>query len=262
MSAETVPARGFPWSARVPLVLALGVLVFSVVTIVRWTGPAVALSYRWQPGDVIRDHMRMAMSVQMQPPILGDELDLEFEMSAVTRVLSVDPQGNATLEITSEDLRVQGSGFPSLPDQFGSELEAPQTLVVAPDGRILESSNPFLGPEAMGDQGFMRNPLLPDEPVAPGDTWEIDDFQKLGLGEGGFDIHADNRLLRYDEVNGVETVVIRSAMSGPFDFTFNPSDLASLLPDEELPAGAASELDGTGTIHYGGELTMEGDYWV
>ncbi len=134
-------------------------------------------------------------------------------------------------------------------------------MVVAPDGRILESSNPLFGPEGIENQRFTAMPLLPEGPVAPGDSWEIDHFQEFGFAEGGFDLHAQNELLRYDEVDGVETVVVRSDVTGPIELTVDPTDLPpELLPEPgmEIPTGGPD----IGPITYTGSLSSEGESWV
>ncbi|MGH2712188.1 MAG: hypothetical protein ACRDH9_13435 [Actinomycetota bacterium] len=259
MSTESVTRKKLPWSARVAFALSLAVLILGVSTVVRWIGPAVALQYDWKPGDVTRDRMTMSMAFGTTPAISEQEFEMKLEMTSVTRVLSVDSQGNATLELSMEDVRLLESNLPPGGGDPTQKLSQTHTLVVAPDGRILESSNPLLGPEAFGDQGFGTTPLLPDEPVAPGDTWTIDYEQGIGIGEGGFDLHADNELIRYDEVNGVETVVIHSDLSGPMDFTIRPSE----IPSDLLPEGTDLQTVGNvGDIHYTGELSMSADSWV
>ena len=221
----------------------------------------MALSYRWVAGEVIRDRVTMEMSIAIVPSVLEEDVEMEVAVTTVTRVVSVDEKGNATLEITTEDIEILDSNSPAPPGQLSKELSQPQTLTVAPDGKIIESSNPLLGPGGLDDQGFTRTPFLPDGPVAPGDAWEVDHFQELGFGEGGFDLHAENRLIRYDEVNGVETVVVKSNVTGPLNFSFKASDLAQ----EGLAGGDTTDvgqLSGAGEIRYIGELEMEGKTWI
>ena len=253
--------RRFPWHARLALILSLGVLVFSVVTIVRWTGPAVALSYSWEAGEVTRDRGKLVMEMSFTPSILNQDIDMTLELTTVTRVLSVDGEGNATLEVTTEDIEVSDSSIPATPGQLTQAFAEPQTFVVAPDGRVLESSNPLIASQGLESQSFTRSPFLPDEPVAPGDTWEIDHVQELGFGEGGIDIHADNRLLRYDEVNGIETVVVKSDLDGQIDMSFHPSDLSAEALPQGLPADAA-DFPSRQPMRYTGELTADMESWI
>lgn len=255
------PAHRFPWSARVALTLALGVLLFAVTTIVRWTGPAVALAYAWEPGEVVRDRMTMGLTMRIRPALVDQEFEVEMTLTSVTRVVDVDGEGNATLEVTTEDVEVVESNLPGPRSDLTAQLQEPLTMVVAPDGRILESSNAMFGPEGIQNQRYTAIPLLPDRPVAPGDRWELDHFQKFAFAKGGFDLHARNELLRYDEVNGVETVVVRSDLSGPFDLTVDPADLPpELLPEPGMEIQTAGQ--DIGAISYTGSISSEGDSWV
>ena len=259
MSEGAAIARRFSWAVRIQLLASLAVLIFAVATIIRWTGPAVALSYSWEEGEVIRDRMTVAMSIRSQPDVLGKDIELEVASTEVTRVLDLDDAGNATLKMTHEDVEVVSSSLPGSETQVISELDQPIIVVVAPDGRILESSNPILGPEGIGDQAMTTTPILPDDAVSPGDTWEEDQFIDIGLGEGGFSMHMENELVRYDEVDGVETVVVESELSSPFDFSIDPAELAEEIGDGS-PSQPSNEL--LEALRYRGDMDMTARSWV
>jgi hypothetical protein len=248
-------------SAGIGLALSLAVLVFAIATVVRWTGPAVALSYRWVAGDEIRNRLTMDMTVATQPAVLEEDVQLRTEATTVARVLDVDQAGNATLEITTEDVQVVDSNVPVPQEQFEKAVEQPHTVTLSPEGRILESSFPWLGPQGVDQKGFNQGPLLPDHPVGPGDEWEVDYVQEMGFGEGGLDLHATNRFIRYDEVEGIETVVIDSEVSGPIDFTIDPSDIPAGAIPEDDPLQPQNPAAGP-TLHYTGELTADARSWL
>ena len=250
-----------PVSAGIGLSLALAVLVFAIATVVRWTGPAVALSYRWVAGDEMRNRLTTDMSISTRPAVLEEDVEIRTEATTLARVVEVDAAGNATLDITTEDVRVVDSSVPVPDEQFEKVVAQPHTVKLSPEGRILESSFPWLGPQGVDQKGFNQGPLLPDHPVGPGDEWEVDYLQETGIGDGGFDLHATNRFLRYDEVNGIETVVISSDISGPIDFTVDPSEIAASAIPEGDPL-QPQDPEALPTLHYTGEMTAEAKSWI
>src|SRR5204862_5383203 len=84
-------------------------------------------------------------------------------------VASVDDQGVATVTLSVEDLSGQMNG-----QTIGVPSQAPVTILVARDGRILTADvglggGDVFGPAFSSSGQFV--PLLPDHPVNPGDAW-------------------------------------------------------------------------------------------
>jgi hypothetical protein len=187
----------------------------------------------------------------------GFLMDLNETLS--WKVVSVDDEGVATLEATIENLSGTMNGTP---------LPVPQKDItcrfrIAPDGRILTGGTLSFASAGSG-QAFpgmdQFSALLPDRPVAPGDTWTKDFTQPIPFGQGELRYTSRNRFERYEEVDGVRTAVINSKMTVPMDFTLNLRKLMNSLgqsPSQAgLPSGARPK------IVYEGQGTFETTSWI
>jgi hypothetical protein len=103
-------------------------------------------------------------------------------------------------------------------------------------------------------------PLLPEGPVGPGDEWEKDVEQPLPFGDGEIRIHSENEFVRYEDVGGVRTAVIESAITSPIDWTI---DLAEL--GDELDNSGTSFVDVEGlpsSVLYRGQVEQDQTTWL
>lgn len=168
---------------------------------------------------------------------------IDLRAGQVVHVTAVDPDGTAAIDVELIDISGTSNGQ-ALPP-LGTQRS---TLRVAPDGRILGGG--LAGPSAVkvtlpaADQTFA---ILPPAPVKAGATWAVDFERPNAFGAGAWKIHADSRLLRYEQVAGVRTAVVASRLSTPFDVELDPAKLGQ-------PAGVA--------LHESGTVTAEDTTWV
>jgi hypothetical protein len=229
------PRRRTLFSLATVLAVAAVLAGAGAVWLTRPTGPDVALALSFEEGRTYRDRLDLGMDGTLE--VLGREVPFTMEASEVvtTRVIEVAPSGETTLEIAVEDLSASFSGIP-VPEIPGKV--PPIRLTVSPDGRVTtEDGLTFPGPPA--DPGNLPAnqmfPLLPDHPVGPGDTWEVEYRQRIPFVRGAIEIDARNAFLRYHDVGGTRVAVIDSHVSMPIDFQVDLGDAAAFADQFGLP---------------------------
>ena len=136
---------------------------------------------------------------------------------------------DATFSLTPESLRVDGRPVDPGPDQeFVVQL--------APDGRVIGISEVGTqAGEALGPVGIERllprlRPVLPGQPVRPGDGWRSD--TEFVDETGRFSLQASSRLMQLGEVRGHDAALVRTTYESPVD-------------RQEVFANAVADLEGT-----------------
>ncbi|MBI2238817.1 MAG: hypothetical protein HYU54_09895 [Actinobacteria bacterium] len=253
------PAIG---AAALVVALVAGLLVFQFTRPREEASAALALAFT--EGDSAAYRMHVTMDGDYDAGDLGSEaITMDFSETLSWRVVSVDPDGTATIEVTISDVSGTMNGVPApAPD-------APTTtqMRVAPDGRILSAGGvAFSAPGTTGGTGFpglgQMTPLLPDHPVAPGDTWEKSFDQEFPFGEGAIRFTSHNRFDRYEDVDGVRTAVIVSDMTVPLDFSLDFGELMAAFGE-----GFGSDAKGANALKharmdYSGQGTFVLTSWV
>jgi hypothetical protein len=157
------------------------------------------------------------------------------------KVLAVTSKGVATvaIDLSKGSLTANGKTI----SQHDQNLQ----IRVASDGRILTgadfgtTSGAGGGPGIPGTDQFM--PLLPDQPVAPGDAWTKEFDQAFPFGSGTLHYATHNKLLRYETMGGARVAVIRSTARVPIDITLDVRKLfAALGTPSGLPKGSHPTL--------------------
>jgi hypothetical protein len=160
----------------------------------------VLLRMKLKPGEERRH--RMTTRVSLELPGAGRALPLlqpiEVQATLVTRVISADPQGNASLEIATREVKVDPPEARS--SEARKEMRCRATMT--PRGRVTLSPSPDcepFGPVAKLVQGFLAEVAmeLPEKPIKPGATWKLPLERELPLGIPGF---AGKAALRGDAV--------------------------------------------------------------
>jgi hypothetical protein len=156
------------------------------------------------------------------------------------RVVRVDPEGRATLDLRLVDFSGQMDGQP---------LKAPARkqfrVVVSNDGRIIETAAGLAYVTLDGEPGNAPCfPLLPSHPVNPGDRWEVEHRQALPRGIGHMKLHSWNELLAYEETEGVRAAVVDSVISGTMEADFDQADLSKVMHASDVPAGVRASTFG------------------
>ncbi len=193
----------------------------------------------------------MAMTFQLPGQEVPLTISLQGKLTKTERVESVDKEGVATLVVTAKGrIRAEVTG---LPTEGPPEQDIPpiQTrLKVTPLGKVLEAQVKL--PEELGKgkvpfspnlavpqmQGFSwRGFLLPENPVKPGDTWDIStkiDF-KTEDRTVEVDVKGKARLLGFEKVDGRDCAVIETTVEIP-DLGELVQVTAKVLPESKVDA--------------------------
>lgn len=218
----------------------------------------LALSFTEGQSETYANH------VTIDGRMSGDEVGeipmrLELEYVTTWHVVSVDGDGVATIEVSTEDQRGSLNGIEMPP----APASPPFEIVVAPDGRILSAGGLTL--EGIGGvEGFtfpglgQVTPILPDDgaAVAPGDTWDKQFSQEVPFVQGTLEYTASSTYERNETVGEGEAAVIVTELSMPLDFTVYLSEIAGALG--EIAGGSGpSGVDGLseGSIETSGSTT-------
>ena len=178
--------------------------------------------YPESTGQQVSWHMTMDENLTMS--FGAQSIPLQARMSAALtwHVASVDGNGTATIEMRFDHASVEANG------QTRS-LDLPtSTFRLTSDGRMLTSTGATLFSGAPGGQfmggGSQVSAILPDHPVAPGDTWSKHQSMTLFGNPVSFDSKAT--FLRTEQFKGVAASVVRTTDSVPMTLSLNLADFA------------------------------------
>ncbi len=232
-SAGAKKGRGGPSLPRLPQgkrVIAVGagalVLVLVAVAAYRFVGPGKAgseknsLAFSLTKGQTAR--YRFAMSIMGTGKVGGASIPIDDNLTGTMnwQVDSVDPSGVATITAKAPKVTEISNGKKSSPVAQTFHLR------IAPDGHILAqvgfgttSGKDNSGPGMPGSDQV--TPLLPDHPVAVGESWTTAFDQTNPMGTGVIHYQTTSKLLRYAEVNGFNTAVIYTTADLPIDVSLD-----------------------------------------
>lgn len=234
-----------PGRSRVWLIAAAIAVVFAVVAGFVIFAPKGAegspIAYAFEPGQKLNYRMRAQMSGDVSVPGSGS-VSIEMQMGGVIRmeVVSVDADGIATVNMKLQDVyvRTDPPGAADVPATIEEQIK------VAPDGRIIEGSLGIseLGATSQAPPGWDQfSPLLPDGPVAPGDTWS-GETEVPFIGGQTITVTSETQLLDYVVEDGKEIAVVKSDIHIPLDVTLSFKELAAEMDADMgelgLPPGA------------------------
>jgi hypothetical protein len=240
------------------LVVVAGLVAFAITRSVTAEAQPLALSFT--QGQERTYDVHQTMDANISSPLFGDEA-LSMDVSQVVgwKVVSVDDDGTATIEVTVSDMSgtLNGTEVPSAP-------ALPIEIRVTADGRVLSAGGLSFG--AAESQGFgfpgmgQLTPILPDDgdAVSVGDTWDKEFSQDFPFGDGTIDFSATSTYARNESVNGREAAVIETQMTVPIDATLDLAELLDALGPEITGATGAAGLEqlGDGSIAYVGQGTF------
>jgi hypothetical protein len=166
-------------------------------------------------------------------------------------VLSVDPDGTASVEMRVEEADVTLDG-----ERQAVPATQPVRMRISRDGRLLAGSGNLgsagaaSGLNVPGLDQF--TPLLPDHPVQPGDSWSKDFTAPFPIGDGELRYRSRNTFLRYEQLGGTKAAVIRSALTLLLDFQIDIRQLAEISGQGQsgFPAGTNPKISYGGTMSY------------
>jgi hypothetical protein len=261
------PRRGRPWRVAVVVGLAAALTAGGIVLLTRPRGPDVALALGFEEGTTYRYRMTMSFDGTVDSALAELPMTGEIEQTIAYDVVEVADDGAATIDVRIEDASGVLSGQP-VPPTGDQEVR----MVVEADGSLREVDGEpvpdalqggFADPSGTGGlPGMQSFPLLPDEPVGPGDEWVKDLEQPLPFGQGAIRVHSENEFVDYEDVDGTRTAVIDSAVTSPIDWTIDLAELAELGDRLDQGSGIA-DVEGLPTsISYLGEVVQDQTTWL
>ena len=251
-------------SRALPLVVGIGLVVTAAaqaVTIARHEPePPVLLRLQPDEGESVSYRMEMEMDGRVSAGLVGQPFEVAMVIEQDWLVDEVAPDGSVTIEIDTSIVEATTPQGP-IPEAELESVQGPSTMRLAADGTVLEASlgvtGGITGPASIpGLEGF--GPTFPEDPVAPGDTWDLGFDMPLLPGGDSLTVTGRGALDGYEEVGGIRSAVIVTEGHMPLDFELDLEELAEELgPEAGLPEG---ELEGR--IVYEGEMTVISRQWV
>lgn len=255
---------------RAALIVGLGLVLAIVAGLVAYlvprggSGEETKLALAFAEGQTTSYRIAMTMDGGIEAGILGDQpMDMEMSETVSWRVTDVDEEGVATVELEVSELDGTVNGVPAPTDASEQRM----TFRVAPDGQILSPTGISLG--ATGGAGFggfpgmdQMTPILPEHPVAPGDSWDKKFSQKFPFGGGKIEYTSHSTFERYEDVDGARAALITTTYHVPLDFTLDLGDLAKAFGElGSMPSDGGADV-GEMTIVYGGGGDFTQHAWL
>lgn len=255
-----------------PIVIAVVAVLAIVGGLVAFTtlggdGPSaralpLALAFAEGQHETYTTHMTMDGQMDLGELMGSQPVVMDVTQTVTWEVTAVDDEGVATVTVTVDEMRGTVNGM-AVPDAASST--PPVEMRIAPDGRILSAGGmSFAGADVTGGATFpgmgQMTPLLPDEPVEPGDTWTKDFSQEVPFGEGTIEFTSTSTLERYEDVDGVNAAVVTTEFTVPMDFTIDFAELLATVGSEGMPTGSGDLEDAS--IAYAGEGAFRQTAWV
>jgi hypothetical protein len=241
------------------IVVVAGVVGFTVLSGDKESASARPIALAFAPGQsqTYTTHMTMDGQLSAGELLGGDQpIQMDITQSVTWKVTDVDEQGTATIEVTVNEMSGTMNGVEIPAETFATP---PMDIQVASDGRVLSAGGlSFSGLDQTGGASFpgmgQMTPLLPDRPVAPGDTWTKDFSQDIPFGEGKIEFTSTSTFERYEDVDGVNAAVITTEYTVPMDFTIHFDELLATMGGSD----AGTDLGGfeNASIAYGGQGTF------
>jgi hypothetical protein len=170
-------------------------------------------------------------------------------------VLSLDPNGVATIEVRIEGLTGTVDGAP-----FSLKAPSVYQLQVTPEGRIVAGGGVAQtgGPASDSVPGSDQpSAILTTQRVKPGATWAAEYDRPNPLGAGSIHVTAQSAYLRNETVNGLNTAVIQTQAGAPLDIRIDLRKLGEMAGDKNI----ATEPPGS-NIHYTGKVKYDISSWI
>lgn len=222
------------------------------------SAPPMTLILSFQEKDSYAYLLDIVMDGTMRADGSIIPMDTDFQQRVSARVLSLDKNGVATVRTTAKTLSATVNAEP-IPPHALPVCRA--TFRIAADGRVLGSSGLPPGSFPSGASPIpafdQLTPLLPNEPVAVGDTWSNSYEQPWPLGDGSLRMDSASRLVGHQQVHGIHTTVIETTWTMPLNISIDLEKVARAAGE----TGLGFPTDGDPKLFYRGELRFNETSW-
>ena len=194
---------------------------------------------------------RMSMKVNATIAVSGRSQSLDSSSSENLRwdVVSVNPNGTATIEVTASNATVTSNGRTQPIDV------APQTLLLTRDGRLLDAGTLFAdapGGRLFGGGGEL-SAILPAHSTKPGQSWTRHlSFTMLG---SSLKYTLRSTYLRDERLGTEHAAVVRTVGTVPVDVSVRLSQFATLL-------GFGGRVPPAALLHERGNVRVHTVSWI
>jgi hypothetical protein len=281
--------RLIKFAMAVLLAPSINALADEADSLVAPAGPKYTLRYKFQPGEVIRT--QVWHQANSETTIAGSSQTAETTSGSVKvwRIKSVEPSGHITFEhsVESVDMRQKLSDHqevtynsktdkepPPIYAAVAKDVGVPLTVVtIDPTGKILTRFD--RGQKITTDpQGSEMVTPLPQDPVAVGATWNVNQDVPIALEDGDTKVIKTRQHYTLDKVShGVATISVATQVLTPVNNPAIQSQLIQRLSQGtirfDLDAGRVAskqlELDervlgfhgADSSVHFVGRFTEE-----
>ena len=190
-------------------------LVPLILCLASCSSDLVDLDYRIERGRRLEHRLvlRAEVTRSLQGQTIEQRLVATFRAAQQVNTPLANGGAEATVALIPESLSIDGRQVDPGPDQeFGVELAA--------DGRVVAITGGAEPGAALGAVGIERllprlRPVLPGEPVSPGDSWRshtefVDDA-------GTFSLSTSSRLGQLGVIDGHRSALVRTTYESPVD---------------------------------------------
>jgi hypothetical protein len=239
----------------VAVLLALAAALFFVVLSPRLGGEAWALSFT--EGDLShRFALSMDFTIKSPGDVKAIPLRGTLDQTITVRVVSVDADGTATLDVTIQEVSFTDEKGRTYPWPAGDSSR----IRIAKDGTYVSVSKVGLVSDettGMTLPGMDRfTPFLPRHAVEPGDSWITDVDVPVPFGDGSLGFRSKSVFLREETVDGRRAAVISGELKVSIDWAVDLIEMAraSGEPVPDLPPGSDPRMKLSGQMQ-GTELS-------
>ena len=198
----------------------------------------IALALTFTNGQSVSYNFTMSVAGRATAKGIAAPVTGQLTGTSSWHVNSVDKKGVATITVkTGHVARVTNGRQSSQPPQSFHLRVAADGHVLAQVGFGTTSGKTDSGPGIPGSDQV--TPILPTGPVAVGEQWTVTFDQTNPMGTGMIRYTTASKLLRFEEVGGVNTAVIWTTADLPIDVSLSTRKAlaATGLPAKGLPKG-------------------------
>ena len=228
-------------------VLAADTAVLPPVMITAPAANAVALRFKFIPGEIRRYKMNMTMTGTMLTGQSGAGIPMNTVMDMIMRqtVKSVRPSdGAATISTQIETMEMSMNGKPiAMPDAQKTKMKQPTTTLMLPTGKVISVDSAALQASGMSgidpSTAMKASVAFPDLPVKVGDHWSGT------FNLGGINVLYASSLAGVNTEGGADRATINQTLNGTVNMTVTKNMPVTMKMTGKLTGGGSQIFDNT-----------------